>query len=126
MLAVLAPILAGGAFVAYVLVTTTLGIFRPIPWEYLALSAAGTGLGVWALWRRPRWYTGVSAALSVGLTGFFALYVFSLSMFGPREDHPQVGEVFPDFALASASGGTFHLAEKTDRRHLIVLYRGDW
>ena len=126
MIALLAPILAGGAFVAYVMITTKLGIFREVPWEFLALSALGSGLGVWALLRRPGLWTGTSAVLSIALTGFAFWYVFVGSMFAPRELRPAIGETFPDFELPASSGGTFRLGETTDKRHLIVLYRGDW
>jgi hypothetical protein len=124
--ALLAPIIAGGAFVAYVLITTKLGIFRRIPWEFLALSGFGAALGIRALVRRPGVATGLSAVVSVALTGFAFWYVFVLSMFGPREDRPNVGEVFPDFALATSTGGTFRLSEAVGKRHLVILYRGDW
>jgi hypothetical protein len=124
--AILAPVLAGGALVAYVLITTQLGIFRAVPWEYLALSLAGSALGLWLFARRRRWWTAVSAALSVALTGFVFWYVFLGSVLPAREDSPRVGDRFPDFALPTSTGGTFRLAQTTGRRHLIVLYRGDW
>jgi uncharacterized membrane protein YeaQ/YmgE (transglycosylase-associated protein family) len=123
---ILAPLIAGGAFVAYVLITTWLGIFRPMPWEYLALSVAGAALGVWAFARRPGLWRGASAALSVALTGGVFWMIFVGSMLPAREDRPAVGDRFPDFALRTSTGGTFRLSEATGRRHLIVLYRGDW
>lgn len=126
MLALLAPLIAGGAFVAYVMVTTSLGVFRPVPWEFLALSLLGAGLGLWALARRPRWWNALSAVVSVGLTAFAFWYVFIGSAFGERETRPAVGDAFPDFALPTSTGGTFRLSEAVGRRHLIVLYRGDW
>lgn len=126
MLALLAPVIAGGAFVAYVVITTKLGIFREVPWEFLALSAFGAALGVWALMRRPGILTGLSAVSSVALAGFAFWYVFVGSMFGVREVHPAVGEALPDFALPISSGGTFRLSAAAGKRHLIVLYRGDW
>jgi hypothetical protein len=124
--ALLAPILAGGGFVAYVLITTKLGIFREVPWEFLAVSALGAALGVRALVRRPGILTGASAVLSIGLAAFAFHYIFVASMFGPREDRPAVGETFPDFALPTSTGETFRLADATDKRHLVILYRGDW
>jgi len=109
-----------------VMITTKLGVFREVPWEFLALSAFGAGLGVWALVRRPGILTGLSAVSSVALTGFAFWYVFVGSMFGAREVRPAVGEAFPDFALPASSGGTFRLSEGAGKRHLIILYRGDW
>ncbi|HZR82254.1 MAG TPA: hypothetical protein VFD92_14260 [Candidatus Binatia bacterium] len=124
--AILAPIIAGGALFAYVGITTSLGVFREVPWEFLALSVAGAVLGVWVAFRRPRWWSVASALASSGLTAMVFLFIFSWSMLPAREDRPRVGDRFPDFALATSTGSTFRLSEATGRRHLIVLYRGDW
>lgn len=123
---VLAPLLAIGGAAAYMLLTLNLGLYWRVPWPFLAVIAAGAGLGIATLVRRPALGSGVAAMLSVGVLALSLWWVFSYSMFAPREDRPRVGDVFPDFALPSAKGGTFALAERGGRRHLVMLYRGDW
>ena len=59
------------------------------------------------------------------LAGLVCYYFFVFSIFERREDRPAPGEIFPDFSLPEATGGTFHLAS-AKRRHLLILYRGDW
>ena len=123
---VLAPLLAVGGAAAYVLLTLKLGLYWRVPWPFLAVILAGAALGVATLVRRPGVGSGVSAVVSGGVLVLALWWVFSFSMFGPREDRPRVGDAFPDFALPSAGGGTFALSERAGRRHLLMLYRGDW
>ena len=123
---ILGPLLAIGGAAAYMLLTLKLGLYWRVPWPFLAVIAAGAALGIVALVRRPGLGSGVSALLSSGVLALALWWVFSFSMFGPREDRPRVGDVFPDFALPSASGGTFALSARDGRRHLLMLYRGDW
>ncbi|MBM4247024.1 MAG: redoxin domain-containing protein [Deltaproteobacteria bacterium] len=123
---ILAPLLAVGGAAAYMLLALKLGLYWRVPWPFLTVIAAGAGLGVVALVRRPGVGSGISAVLSGGVLVLALWWLFSFSMFGPREDRPRVGDVFPDFALPSAGGGTFALAERSGRRHLLMLYRGDW
>ncbi|MEW6271418.1 MAG: hypothetical protein AB1689_19220 [Thermodesulfobacteriota bacterium] len=126
MAAVLAPLLVIGGFAAYMIATFQLAWFQRIPWLFLAIMVLGVALGVRAVWRRPRVWTGLSAAVSVAAFAWACWFLFVGTMHGPREDRPRVGETFPDFALPTSTGETFRLSEARDRRHLIVLYRGDW
>jgi len=57
---------------------------------------------------------------------FACWFLFSFSMYGPREDRPRVGERFPDFTLPASDGSTFSLAAARGRRLLVLCYRGDW
>ena len=123
---ILAPLLAIGGIAAYFVLAIRFALFQRVPWEFLAISACGAALGVYALWRRPGLASGASALVSVGVLALSCWYLFSFSMFAPREDRPRVGDVFPDFALTSASGEPFQLSARDGRRHLLILYRGDW
>lgn len=125
-LTILAPLVAIGGFAAYFVLSLQLALYRRVPWEFLAVVALGAALGLYALWRRPGLASGASALVSVAVLAVACWYLFSFSMFGPREDRPRVGEVFPDFTLTSSSGAPFHLAARDGRRHLLILYRGDW
>jgi hypothetical protein len=126
MVTLLAPVLAVAGFVLYVVVTTRFAIWREVPWEFLAVSAAGVALGAWRLVRRPSLATGVAAVAAVGAAGFFAANVFVLSSLGPREERPRVGERFPEFTLPTSTGGTYGLADARGKKLLVLCYRGDW
>ena len=125
MVAILAPLLTIAGFVGYLVATIQFAWFQRTPWLFLGVMLLGVALGVRAVWRHPRIWTGLSAALSVAVFAFACFFLFWATMHGPREDRPRVGETFPDFALQTSTGETFQLAS-SDRRHLIVLYRGDW
>jgi len=126
MVAVLPPLIAAGGFGLYFLTSFRLARYRRTPWEFLAIIAAGAGLGVHLVWRAPGIGTALSALLSVGILGFACWFLFSFSMYGPREDRPHVGERFPDFTLPASDGSAFSLAEARGRRLLVLCYRGDW
>jgi len=126
MVAVLPPLIAAGGFGLYFLTSFRLARYRRTPWEFLAIIAAGAGLGVHLVWRAPGIGTAVSALLSVGILGFACWFLFSFSMYGPREDRPHVGERFPDFTLPASDGSTFSLAAARGHRLLVLCYRGDW
>jgi hypothetical protein len=126
MIALLPPLLALGAFGLYFLTSFRLARWRRTPWEFLAVIAAGAGLGVWLFVRTPGPGTAASALTSVAILGFACWFLFSFSMYGPREDRPRVGDRFPDFALPASDGTTFSLAAARGRRLLVLCYRGDW
>lgn len=125
-MALLAPLLVIGALVAYFVAASQLAVLPRIPWPSLVVMAAGVALALRSWWRRPRLATRASAVVSTGVFAFALWFLFSFSMLPAREDRPAVGDAFPDFALPSSTGETFRLADARDRRHLIVLYRGDW
>ena len=108
------------------LLTLKLGLYWRVPWPFLLVIVAGAALGVAGLLRRPGIASGTSALVSVAVLGLACWWLFSFSMFAPREDRPRIGDVFPDFALPTAGGVTFSLSGRDGRRHLLMLYRGDW
>jgi len=126
MAAVFPPLIAAGSFGLYFLTSFRLARYRRVPWEFLAAIAACAGLGVYLWWRAPGIGTTVGALLSVGILVFACWFLFSFSMYGPREDRPRVGERFPDFTLPASDGSTFSLAAARGRRLLVLCYRGDW
>lgn len=126
LLVALAPLIAIGGAAVYMLLTLKFGLYWRVPWPFLLVIAAGAALGVTTLVRRPGIASGLSALLSVGMLGLACWWLFSFSMFAPREERPRVGDVFPDFALPTAGGETFALSARDGRRHLLMLYRGDW
>ena len=126
MAAVLPPLIAAGSFGLYFLTSFRLARYRRVPWEFLAAIAACAGLGVYLWWRAPGIGTTVGALLSVGILVFACWFLFSFSMYRPREDRPRIGERFPDFTLPASDGSTFRLADARGRRLLVLCYRGDW
>ena len=126
MAAVLPPLIAAGGFGLYFLTSFRLARYRRVPWEFLAVVAAGAALGVYRLVAAPGAGTAIGAGLALGILAFACWFLFSFSMYGPREDRPRVGERFPDFALPASDGSTFSLAAARGRRLLVLCYRGDW
>jgi hypothetical protein len=122
----LPPLIAIAGFGLYFLASFKLALYRRVPWEFLSITAAGAALGVYQLYRAPGLATAASAALSAGVLGFACWFLFSFSMYGPREDRPRVGDTFPSFTLPASDGSTFSLAEARGRRLLVLCYRGDW
>ena len=121
------PLVAALAFALYfALPLLRLPLYRRIPWELLAVTAAAAAFALYQLARAPGITTVVAAALSLGILGFAVWFFFSFSMYGAREDRPRVGDRFPDFTLPASDGSTFRLADACGRRLLILCYRGDW
>lgn len=122
----LAPLLTVAGFVGYMVAATRFAWMPRTPWLFLAIMASGVALAAWSWWVHPRLATRVSALLASGVLALAVWFLFSFTMLGPREDRPRVGDTFPDFALPTSTGETFRLSAAGDRRHLIILYRGDW
>ena len=122
----LGPILVIAGFALYMIGNTQFARFRRMPWEFLAISAAGLlhSLGYFAA--HPGVWTAVAAAVSSGLGGFLAWFFFIFSMYESREDRPRVGDRFPDFSLPTSDGGVFDFATARGKRHLLIFYRGSW
>jgi len=70
--------------------------------------------------------TAIGAGLALGILAFACWFLFSFSMYDPREDRPRVGEPFPDFTLPASDGSTFSLAAARGHPLLVLCYRGDW
>jgi len=126
MLTVLAPLLSLTGFGLYFAVCLRFAVWRRVPWEFLAVTLAGAGLGLYQVARAPGVATAVGALLAVGIAAFACWFIFSFSMYGPREDRPRPGDAFPDFALRTSDGTRFALADAHGRRMLILFYRGAW
>jgi hypothetical protein len=122
----LGPVLVIAGFALYMASNTQLGRFRRMPWEFLAVSAAGVlhALGYFAT--HPTASTATAAVISVALGGFLGWFFFSFSIYGTREDRPRVGDRFPDFILPASDGGVFDFAAARGRRHLLIFFRGSW
>jgi hypothetical protein len=126
MVASIGPLLVIAGFVLYMITNTKLGRFRRIPWEFLAVSAAGVLHSIGYLAAHPGMGSAIAATVSVALGGFLAWFFFVFSMYGPREDRPRIGERFPDFVLPASDGGIFDFAAARGKRHLLIFYRGTW
>ena len=67
MAAVLPPLIAAGGFGLYFLTSFRLARYRRVPWEFLAVVAAGAALGVYRLVAAPGAGTAIGAGLALGL-----------------------------------------------------------
>ena len=126
MLTVLGPLVAAAGFGLYFLSSFRFARYRRRPWEFLAIIAGGAALGAYRLAAAPGAPTAVAAVLAIGILAFACWFLFSFSMYGPREERPRVGERFPDFALPASDGRIFRLADARGRPLLLVCYRGTW
>ena len=126
MLALLGPFVVLSGFGLYMASNTLLGRFRRVPWEFLAVSAAGVIAAVVLAAREPGTAATVAAAVSVVLFGLLLWFFFGYSMYAAREDRPRVGDRFPQFRLPTSDGAVFDLASERGRRHLLLFYRGSW
>jgi len=126
MLTVLAPLLSLAGLGLYFLVCLRFAVWRRVPWEFLAVTLAGAALGLFQVVHAPGAGTAIGAVLAVGIAAFALWFIFSFSMYGPREDRPQPGDAFPDFALPASDGTRFALGDAHGRRLLILFYRGAW
>lgn len=123
---VLPPVVAAAALGLYFVTTFRLAVYRRVPWEWLAIMAAAAAFTVVRAVRAPGPGTIVAAALTAGILGFSVWFLFSFTMYGPREDRPRVGDRFPDFTLPASDGTTFSLPAARGRRLLVLFYRGAW
>ena len=126
MISLLAVLLAVGGVAAYFVLATRFAYWQRVPWQFIAVTAAGALLGVGELIASPDMGSGIAALTSVAVLAFSVWYFLVYSQFGTREERPRVGDPFPDFALPDSTGGVFRLSEARGRRVLILFYRGDW
>ena len=126
MLALLGPFVVLSGFGLYMASNTLLGRFRRVPWEFLAVSAAGVIAAVILAAREPGTAASVGAGVSVVLFGLLVWFFFGYSMYAAREDRPRVGDRFPQFRLPTSDGAVFDLASEHGKRHLLLFYRGSW
>jgi hypothetical protein len=126
MTAVLGPILVLSGFGLYMATNTLLGRFRRVPWEFLAISAAGVVVAAVLAIRNGGGAHVAAAGVSLALFAFLVWFFFGYSMYSGRADRPRAGDRFPDFRLPTSDGGVFDLAEVRGKRHLLIFYRGSW
>ncbi|HKA13928.1 MAG TPA: hypothetical protein VKH41_02835 [Myxococcota bacterium] len=125
-MALLGPILVIAGFALYFATTTRLGRFRRVPWEFLAVSALGVAVSVLGVVAAPSTSSAVAALASAALFAGLLWFFFSLSMYGPREDRPRVGDPFPAFRLPSSDGAIYDSMSARGKRLLLIFYRGSW
>ena len=136
------PIWAGFAIVllalfSYLPVFSLFPFTRDFPWVNLLLFLAGfflLALGLKHAFREPKDYRGkiagsILAVLSLAICGLFCFGIFFASKDVPHADNaPRVGQLAPDFTLASADGSQVALSDllKRNRAVLLIFYRGYW
>src|SRR5262245_14305927 len=126
MAALLGPVLVLAGFGLYMATNTLLGRFRRVPWEFVAISAAGVVVAAVLALRQRDAATAVAAVASALLFGLLIWFFFGYSMYAVREDRPRVGDHFPQFRLPTSQGGVFDLAAERGKPLLLIFYRGSW
>jgi peptidoglycan/LPS O-acetylase OafA/YrhL len=121
------PLVALVGLVSYFALAVRVPDLRDSAAINIALVAIGVGIAAWAVLRRRNWKSWLGLG---GATVFAALllgYVFVLSNQLPvSELAPAVGWPAPPLALPDQGGRTVDLAALSDRRVLVVFYRGFW
>ena len=110
----------------YFLATFRFAYYRRVPRPFLAVAAAGPVIGLLRFAQAPGIGSGLGLLVAAALFGGICWFLFSYSVYAPREDRPRVGERFPDFRLPTSQGGTFGLADASGKRLMLLFYRGAW
>ena len=110
----------------YMITNVFLGRFRRMPWEFIALSTMGALVSTALALARPSPSTMAAASVSTALLAFLYWFFFSFSMYGPREDRPSVGDLFPTFHLPGSDGSLYDSTSAAGKRRLLIFYRGSW
>ena len=126
MSALVGPGLVIAGFAFYMITNVFLGRFRRMPWEFIAVSTSGALVAVAFAIATPSPSTVAAALVSGGLLAFLYWFFLSFSMYGPREDRPRVGEVFPTFRLPASDGSLYDSIAGDGKRRLLIFYRGSW
>ena len=126
MSALIGPALVIAGFAFYMITNVFLGRFRRMPWEFIALSTLGALVSVAVALVTPSASNVAGALVGGGLLAFLYWFFFSFSMYGPREDRPRVGEVFPAFRLPASDGSLYDSIAGKGKRRLLIFYRGSW
>lgn len=93
----------------------------------VALVGIGVGVAALAVLRRRNWKSWLGLGGAAVFAALLLGYVFVLSKQLPvSELAPPVGSSAPPLALPDQSGRTVDLAALSDRRVLVVFYRGFW
>jgi len=124
--ALIGPALVIAGFAFYLITNVFLGRFRRMPWEFIALSTSGALISLAFALATPSPSTMAGALVSGGLLAFLYWFFFSFSMYGPREDRPRVGDVFPTFRLPASDGSLYDSIAGNGKPRLLIFYRGSW
>jgi hypothetical protein len=124
--ALIGPVLVIAGFAFYMITNVFLGRFRRLPWEFIALSTLGALVSVAYAVATPSPSTVAGALVGGALLAFLYWFFFSFSMYGPREDRPCVGDVFPAFRLPASDGSLYESIAGNGGRRLLIFYRGSW
>jgi hypothetical protein len=112
---------------SYFIIFARFAPVRDFPWINLPLVSIGVGLSIWAIRRRPSFWSVSGAVVSVLAAGLLVFYVFVLSYQLPGDATVvRVGDKAPGFALADHTGNTVRLADFDGTPLVMVFYRGFW
>ena len=124
---------------ALLVVSGLVAAYAPVylGWPDLPLGVAEALLGAGALWAVWEWYArraearsrrrGVVAALVAAVAVFHAVWLVSLSAYGPAPEAPAVGARAPAISgVRVRDGATFELAAQREHATLLVFFRGSW
>jgi hypothetical protein len=128
----IAPLLAIAGFLSYFTFFVRWPALRDtglLNLALLLLAVVLAGVGLRRAWGRGPWrrVAGVlGVVVSLGLTGLFVAYIYSLSDLPTAEGAVALGERLPEISLVSSDGGDVDLAEASQGPLVLVFYRGFW
>jgi len=121
------PLVALAGLVTYFSVAAKIPDLRDSAVVNLILAALGVGLAAWGVLRRRNWKSWLGLGGAAVFAGLLVAYVFGLSNHLPTsEAAPSVGATAPPLALPDSTGRVVDLAGLSNRRVLVVFYRGFW
>ncbi|HSO23624.1 MAG TPA: hypothetical protein VLT81_11975 [Chondromyces sp.] len=121
------PLLSLVGLVTYFTVAAGIPVLRDSAAANLLIVGAGVGLAAWGVLRRRNWKSWLGLGGAAVFAGLLVAYVFGLSNQLPgSSDAPVVGASAPELRLPDQTGRVVELAALSDRRVVVVFYRGFW
>jgi peptidoglycan/LPS O-acetylase OafA/YrhL len=121
------PLLALLGLVTYFAVAVKIPDLRDSAAANLLIVGAGVGLAAWGVLRRRNWKSWLGLGSAALFAALLVAYVFGLSNQLPSSDTaPALGAEAPELRLPDQSGRVVELAALSDRRVVVVFYRGFW
>lgn len=121
------PLLALLGLVTYFAVAVKIPDLRDSALANLLVVAAGVGVAAWGVLRRRNWKSWLGLVAASAFAALLVGYVFVLSNQLPVSDRaPAVGSAAPALRLPDQTGRVVDLASLSERRVVVVFYRGFW
>jgi hypothetical protein len=121
------PLVAAVGLVSYFALAVKVPALRDSAAANLLVVGIGVGISLLAVRRRPSWKSWLGLVGALAFAALLAGYVLVLSKQLPSSAGGlQVGDAAPPLALPDQNDRLVDLAELSDRRVVVLFYRGFW